>query len=61
MLTTKCFLKLNRYYKKSLKKLKEDIVNDIKTIGLDGISKNAHDYWSRFESLCRIIDKGDTR
>lgn len=49
----------NRYCKKSLKKLKEDIARDISTAGLDGMSRNAYDYWSRLESLCRIIDKGD--
>ncbi|MBI3582843.1 MAG: N-6 DNA methylase [Nitrospinae bacterium] len=49
----------SRYYKKSLKKLKEDIVKDINTAGIDDMSRNAYDYWSRLESLCRIVDKGD--
>lgn len=49
----------NRYFKKSLSKLKQDINKDINTIGIDGMSHNAYDYWSRIESLCRIIDKGD--
>ena len=49
----------NRYYKKSLKKLKEDIVKDLGATGLEGMSHRAYDYWSRLESLCRIIDKGD--
>jgi hypothetical protein len=48
-----------RYYKKSLKKLKEDIAHDLSIIGLEGMSHNAFDYWSRMESLFRIIDKGD--
>ena len=45
--------------KKSLKKLKEDIARDLETTGIENISHNAYDYWSRIESLCRIIDKGD--
>lgn len=49
----------NRYYKKSLKKLKENIVKDISSTGIEGMSQNAYDYWSSLESLCRIIDKGD--
>lgn len=49
----------SRYYKKSLKKLKENIVKDISSTGIEGISRNAYDYWSSLESLCRIIDKGD--
>lgn len=49
----------DRYYKKSLKRLKEDIVNDLETTGREGMSHNAYDYWSRLESLCRIVDKGD--
>ncbi|MDO8445588.1 MAG: TaqI-like C-terminal specificity domain-containing protein [Deltaproteobacteria bacterium] len=49
----------NRYYKKSLKKLKENIVKDISSTGVEGMSRNAYDYWSSLESLCRIIDKGD--
>ncbi len=49
----------NRYFKKSLKKLKEDIKRDIDTTGIKGMSRNAYDYWSRLESLCRIVDKGD--
>jgi len=49
----------DRYYKKSLKKLKEDIAKDLETTGLEGMSHKAYDYWSRLESLCRIIDTGD--
>jgi hypothetical protein len=49
----------DRYYKKSLKKLKEDIAKDLETPGIENMSHNAYDYWSRLESLCRIIDKGD--
>lgn len=49
----------DRYYKKSLKKLKEDIARDLETTGLEGMSHKAYDYWSRLESLCRIIDTGD--
>ncbi|MBI4221481.1 MAG: hypothetical protein HY607_02200, partial [Planctomycetes bacterium] len=49
----------DRYYKKSLKKLKEDIARDLETTGIENISHNSYDYWSRIESLCRIIDKGD--
>lgn len=49
----------NRYYKKSLKKLKEDIAKDLETTGLEGMSHKAYDYWSRLESLCKIIDTGD--
>ena len=49
----------DRYYKKSLKKLKEDIARDLETTRIEGMSHNAYDYWSRIESLCRIIDKGD--
>lgn len=49
----------SRYYKKSLKRLKEDIVKDLSATGLEGMSHRAYDYWSRLESLCRIIDKGD--
>ena len=45
--------------KKSLKKLKEDIARDLETTGIENISPNSYDYWSRLESLCRIIDKGD--
>ncbi|MCL5024115.1 MAG: Eco57I restriction-modification methylase domain-containing protein [Nitrospirae bacterium] len=47
------------YYKKSLRRLKEDICRDIRTTGSEHLSRNAYDYWSRLESLCRIIDKGD--
>lgn len=50
----------NSYYKKSLKKLKGDITKDVATIGLSGMSHKAYDYWSRFESLCRIVDEGDS-
>ncbi|HHT9105950.1 MAG TPA: Eco57I restriction-modification methylase domain-containing protein [Candidatus Wujingus californicus] len=49
----------DRYYKKSLKKIKEDIARDLETTGIEGMSHKAYDYWSRLESLCRIIDKGD--
>ena len=49
----------DRYYKKSLKKLKEDIARDLETPGIENMSHNAYDYWSRLESLCRIVDKGD--
>lgn len=49
----------DRYYKKSLKKLKEDITTDLETTGIENMSHNAYDYWSRLESLCRIVDKGD--
>lgn len=48
-----------RYYKKSLKKLKEDIAKDLETTDLEGMSQKVYDYWSRLESLCRIIDTGD--
>ena len=48
-----------RYYKKSLKKIKEDVNDELKKSGLDRMSPNAYDYWSRLESLFRIIDKGD--
>ncbi len=49
----------DRYYKKSLKKLKEDIARDLETTGIEGMSHKAYDYCSRLESLCRIIDTGD--
>lgn len=49
----------DRYYKKSLKKIKEDVCDELRNSGLDGMSHNAYDYWSRLESLFRIIDKGD--
>jgi len=49
----------DRYYKKSLKKLKEDIARDLATPGIEGMSHKAYDYWSRLESLCRIIDTGE--
>lgn len=49
----------DRYYKKSLKKIKEDVCDELRRSGLDGLSHNAYDYWSRLESLFRIIDKGD--
>ncbi|WKZ20407.1 MAG: hypothetical protein QY310_07525 [Candidatus Jettenia sp. CY-1] len=49
----------DRYYKKSLKRLKEDIANELEITILEGMSHQAYDYWSRLESLCRIIDRGD--
>ncbi len=49
----------DRYYKKSLKKTKEDVNDELEKSGLDGMTYNAYDYWSRLESLFRIIDKGD--
>lgn len=50
---------IDRYYKKSLKKIKEDVSDELRISGLDGMCHNAYDYWSRLESLFRIIDKGD--
>ncbi len=49
----------DRYYKKSLKRLKEDIVNELEITISEGMSHQTYDYWSRLESLCRIIDRGD--
>ena len=49
----------NRYYKKSLKKIKEDVRDELSKSGVEGMSHNAFDYWTRLESLFRIIDKGD--
>ncbi|WKZ15733.1 MAG: Eco57I restriction-modification methylase domain-containing protein [Candidatus Jettenia caeni] len=49
----------NRYYKKSLKRLKEDIANELEITVSEGMSHQTYDYWSRLESLCRIIDRGD--
>jgi len=48
-----------KYYQKSLKKLKEDIIKDIQTLGLDNISKSTYDYYQKFETICKIIDKGN--
>ncbi len=49
----------DRYYKKSLKRLKEDIANELEITVSEGMSHQTYDYWSRLESLCRIIDRGD--
>ena len=49
----------DRYYKKSLKKIKEDVSDELKRSGIEGMSHNAYDYWSRLDSLFRILDKGD--
>ncbi|MFQ5852807.1 MAG: Eco57I restriction-modification methylase domain-containing protein [Candidatus Binatia bacterium] len=49
----------HRYYRNSLRKLQRDIVADLQTVGLEGMSHRAFNYWARLESLCRIIDKGD--
>ncbi|MBI3799710.1 MAG: Eco57I restriction-modification methylase domain-containing protein [Deltaproteobacteria bacterium] len=49
----------HRYYRKSLRKLQLDVLDDLHRVSLDHMSRNAYDYWARLESLCRIIDKGD--
>ncbi len=49
----------HRYYRKSLRKLQLDVLDDLHRVRLDHMSRNAYDYWARLESLCRIIDKGD--
>src|SRR5713226_1693075 len=49
----------HRYYRKSLRKLQRDVLDDLHRVSLDHMSRNAYDYWARLESLCRIIDKGD--
>ncbi|MGQ3684272.1 MAG: Eco57I restriction-modification methylase domain-containing protein [Candidatus Loosdrechtia sp.] len=49
----------DRYYKKSLKRLKEDIANELEITIFEGMSHQTYDYWSRLESLCRIIERGD--
>lgn len=49
----------DRYYKKSLKRLKEDIASELEITILEGMSHQTYDYWSRLESLCRIIERGD--
>jgi hypothetical protein len=48
-----------RYYRYSLRKLQQDIDKDLNRIGLGSLSRQSYSYWSRLESLCRIIDKGD--
>jgi hypothetical protein len=49
----------DRYYKKSLKRLKEDIATELEITISEGMSHQTYDYWSRLESLCRIIERGD--
>jgi len=49
----------DRYYKKSLKRLKEDIASELEITIAEGMSHQTYDYWSRLESLCRIIERGD--
>ena len=45
------------YYTKSLQKLKEDIVSDLRRGVV--LSHRSYDYWSHLETLRRIIDEGD--
>lgn len=47
------------YGKVSLSKLRKDIDNDIKTSGLDKMSKRSYVYWARLEGLSGIIANGD--
>ncbi len=47
------------YKKVSLLRLKQDIHNDLFTMGIDKLSKRSYSYWARFGSLFDIIAKGD--
>ena len=48
------------YGKVSLSKLRKDIDNDIRTSGLDKMSKRSYVYWARLEGLSGIIANGDS-
>lgn len=48
------------YSKVSLSKLRKDIDNDIKTSGLDKMSKRSYVYWARLDGLSCIIANGDS-
>jgi len=48
------------YNKVSLSKLRKDIDNDIRTSGLDKMSKRSYVYWARLEGLSGIIANGDS-
>jgi|GEM_PF-556326 len=48
------------YGKVSLSKLRKDIDNDIKSSGLDKMSKRSYVYWARLEGLSDIIANGDS-
>ncbi len=48
-----------KYYQKSFKKLKEDIINDIQAIGIENINKKTYDYYNRFLTICDIINSGN--
>jgi hypothetical protein len=47
------------YRAKSLFCLREDVTHDLTSTPFEKMSSRAYDYWSRFESLCNIIAKGD--
>jgi hypothetical protein len=47
------------YRAKSLSRLREDVTHDLTSTPFEKMSSRAYDYWSRFESLCNIIAKGD--
>jgi hypothetical protein len=47
------------YRAKSLFRLREDVTHDLTITPFEKMSSRAYDYWSRFESLCNIIAKGD--
>ncbi len=48
------------YYNVSLSKLRKDIDHEIKTSGLEKMSKRSYVYWARLERLTDIIAKGDS-
>lgn len=47
------------YEKVSFLRLKKEIYNDLKTSGVEKMSKRSYAYWARLESLFDIIAKGD--
>jgi fido (protein-threonine AMPylation protein) len=47
------------YKNVSLLKLKQDIYEDLSSMGIGKLSKRSYSYWSRLESLCDIIAQGD--
>lgn len=47
------------YRNVSLSKLRNDIDHDIKTSGIEKMSKRSYVYWARLEGLADIIAKGD--
>jgi hypothetical protein len=47
-----------RYYNQSLTKLKRDIHERIRHVGLEGIDVTTSEYWARLNDLCRIVHDG---